>query len=66
MYKKTGSYKEVVKMTKKIETQIWNALKTITDIKEAWNIIDRFNLSNTETNKILNSWKIKQQILRRA
>lgn len=53
-------------MTKKIETQIWNALKTITDINEAWNIIDRFNLSNTETNRILNSWKMKQQILRRA
>jgi hypothetical protein len=53
-------------MTKKIETQIWEMLKNVTDIREAFNVCDRFNLSNADTNRIVKSWQMKNQILQRA
>jgi hypothetical protein len=53
-------------MTRTIETQIWDALKTVTDVREAFNVCDRFNLSNADTNRIVKSWQMKNQMLQRA
>ena len=42
---------------------IQKALETITDVKEAFAAIERFNLSNTEENNLISKWKIERQIL---
>jgi len=42
---------------------IQKALETITDVREAFAAIERFNLSNTEENNLISKWKIERQIL---
>jgi len=42
---------------------IQNALATITDVREAFVVIEKFNLSNTEENNLISKWKIERQIL---
>jgi hypothetical protein len=44
--------------------KIQKALRGITDVREAFRAIERFNLSNIEENDIIGKWKIEQQILR--
>ncbi|MGA9109025.1 MAG: hypothetical protein WB290_01915 [Smithella sp.] len=53
-------------MTKKIENRVCNALKTVTDIKEAFDICDTFGLSITDMNRIVKSWQMANQILQRV
>jgi hypothetical protein len=42
---------------------IQKALETITDVKEVFAAIERFNLSNNEENQIIGKWKMEKQIL---
>ncbi len=42
---------------------IQKALETVTDVREAFAAIERFNLSNTEENNLISKWKMEQQIL---
>lgn len=43
--------------------QIQKALEHITDAREAYLALERFNLSNAEENQIISKWKIQIQIL---
>ena len=42
---------------------IQKTFETVTDTRVAFAAIERFNLSNTEENQIIEKWKMKQHIL---